>query len=116
MGCRRDSRINDSSKAGYLCPLLTPAIDLTASEKIAAKTDQCISVEGIKSSNGNRKTPAEWCEKFGVRVIDPDGWDRTNPKCMSYPITQDMFIDRFQRSTAGVVDREKYKVYQHLFQ
>lgn len=63
----------------------------------------------------NHKTPAEWCAIFGVEVIDPDGWDRKDPNCMSYPITQDQFIEKYQRSTVGVVDRAKFFPFRHLF-
>lgn len=66
-------------------------------------------------SRTNRKTPAQWCEKFGVEVIDPDGWDRTDPQCMAYPLRQDQFIERYQRSTCRVIDRAKYLPYRHLF-
>lgn len=63
-----------------------------------------------------RRVPLFWCRRFGVEVIDPDGWDRTNPSWMMVPITQDQFIDKFQRSTTRVVDRVRYNVYKHLFQ
>lgn len=76
-------------------------------------------VEFAKAKTGcsktNRKTPAQWCEKFGVQVLDPDGWDRTDPNCMSYPISQDMFIKCYQLSTCRIVDSDKFRKYQHLF-
>lgn len=66
-------------------------------------------------SRTNLKTPAEWCAKFGVEVLDPDGWNRKDPNCMKYPITQSEFIEKYQHSTARVVDYEKYLTYRHLF-
>jgi hypothetical protein len=68
-------------------------------------------------SRENRKTPAQWCEKFGVEVIDDDGWrSGSNSPSWSDPCTQDMFLSRFMVSTTRIVDKEKYLTYKHLFQ
>jgi hypothetical protein len=67
-------------------------------------------------SRENRKTPAQWCEKFGVEVIDDDGWrSGSNSPSWSDPCTQDMFLSRFMVSTTRIVDKEKYLTYMHLF-
>ena len=66
----------------------------------------------------NHKSPEQWCEKFGVMVLDPDGWDRASADWTSEwnrPLTQDQFIDKFQRSTKSITDRKKYLQYKHLF-
>jgi len=90
-----------------------PAIDVAAA-KVVEFANQTLKTKRV-SAKRDIRTPAQWCEKFGVQVIDPDGWDRTDPHCMDYPITQDQFIEKYQRSTAGVVDREKFLLYKHLF-
>jgi hypothetical protein len=61
-----------------------------------------------------RMHPQQWCHKFGVEVIDPDGWRSAG---MDYhtPITQDQFLGLFRGSTTGFVNREKFLVYRHLF-
>lgn len=61
-----------------------------------------------------RMHPQQWCHKFGVEVIDPDGW-RTAKMDYHTPITQDQFVSLFCRSTTGFVDRQKYTMYKHLF-
>lgn len=95
-GCACDSRITDYVKASTLCPLLSKPMQ-------------------VGCSKTNLKTPAQWCEKFGVTVLDPDGWDRSDPKCMDYPINQDEFIAKFHQSTGCISDRAKYLTYKHLF-
>lgn len=66
-------------------------------------------------ATSNRKTPAQWSEFFGIEVLDPDGWDRKDPNCMSYFMTRDMFIAAACRSTMRVSNRERHKTFQHLF-
>lgn len=63
----------------------------------------------------NRQPPAYWCDKFGVVILDPDGWDRTDPHCMEHPLSQAEFIAKYILSTCRVKDYAKYKVYNHLF-
>lgn len=41
-----------------------------------------------------------WCDKFNVRVLDPDGWDRTNfDESWNELITEEEFKKRLMRST-----------------
>ena len=67
------------------------------------------------NSDSNLKTPAAWCDKFGIEIIDNDGWNRRNPHCMEVPISQSEFISRYFVSTGRIVDRVKYAQYQYLF-
>lgn len=50
------------------------------------------------------KTPAEWLATdpyIGVRVLDPDGWDRSNlAQSWAEPITRLEFDNRLSVSTA----------------
>lgn len=103
MGCKRDSRITSHEKASMLCPLLEPAIEV--------KTD----VVTPKKKEFVNQTPAEWCDKFGIEILDPDGWDRRDPRCMEYAISCDDFINRYYDSTSRIVDMTKYQNYRHLF-
>ena len=66
-------------------------------------------------SDSNLKTPAAWCDKFGIEIIDNDGWNRRNPHCMEVPISLSEFISRYFVSTGRIVDRVKYAQYQYLF-
>lgn len=51
-------------------------------------------------SADERKTPAEWEEHFRVRVIDPDGWDRTNlEEDWAKPLTGREFEQKIMAST-----------------
>lgn len=45
------------------------------------------------------KTPEEWCELLGVRILDPDGW-RQDSKSLTDPITRQEFESRLVTSTA----------------
>lgn len=61
-----------------------------------------------------KMTPASWCYKTGVEVLDPDGWRQQAPY-WEEAITWDMFLSRFNESTVRIVDKEKYALHQHLF-
>jgi len=44
-----------------------------------------------------------WCEKIGVLVLDPDGWDRANfDQSWAELISEAEFRARLQRSTVMV--------------
>lgn len=108
--------------------LLALALDEAADETVKVNPKDIVSIPTTTTSEDaylpvfastNRKTPEQWSAKFGVQVMDADGWNRASEDWKSewnHPITQDMFISRFQRSTTRVVDREKYQMYIHLFQ
>jgi hypothetical protein len=95
MGCKLDSRITSYEKASILCSLLPPAIEVTPKRDI--------------------RTPKEWCDFFGVEIIDPDGWRGTSPS-WNTRITRDMFKSRYQASTVRTVDKEKFKVWKHYLE
>jgi hypothetical protein len=61
----------------------------------------------------NRLLPEQWCDIFGVQVIDPDGWRGTFPS-WDTPITRDMFVSRYRTSTVRIVDFEKYRAWKHI--
>jgi hypothetical protein len=45
-------------------------------------------------------TPDEWCKRFGVRIADPDGWDRRNfLESWNQKIDRHEFMQRMGRST-----------------
>ena len=100
MGCALDSRINNYEQASILCSLLEPAT-------VEVKAE-------VKREFLNR-TPAEWCAHFGVSILDPDGWDRSDPQCMAYCIPQDDFIKKWCVSTGSIANKAKFAKYQHLF-
>ena len=106
--------------------ILRQAIALRKAEREKAMTVDVAAAKVVEFANQELKTkkvsakrdvrtPAQWCEFFGVEVIDPDGWNRYDPNCMSYPISQSMFIECYQKSTCRIVDSDKFRKYQHLF-
>lgn len=50
-------------------------------------------------SNPVLRTPAEWCDEFGVSVIDPDGWRGDLSLPWETPITETDFWRRAMVST-----------------
>lgn len=68
-----------------------------------------------KRIENKRMTPKQWSELFGVEVIDPDGWRNGSNITWLTPITQDMFIARYNASTVRVIDRERHQQWRHLF-
>ena len=51
-----------------------------------------------------RMTSTTWCEKLGVVVLDPDGWDRANfEQSWAEMISEEEFRARLQRSTTMVL-------------
>lgn len=41
-----------------------------------------------------KRTPEEWCEQYGVDILDPDGWRGKNDPPWTEPITLADFYDR----------------------
>lgn len=51
------------------------------------------------------RTPDEWQKMLGVKVLDPDGWDRRNlEESWSEPISEDEFRIRASMSTTARVE------------
>lgn len=49
------------------------------------------------------RTSEEWSEHFGIKVLDPDGWDRKNlAKSWAEPITKETFLERVFESTVQI--------------
>lgn len=99
---------------------LREAIEMRKNERavdVAAAKIVEVANQKLKTTKhpAKRQTPAQWCKHFGVEVLDPDGWNRHDPNCMSYPISQSMFIECYQKSTCRIVDSDKFRKYQHLF-
>jgi len=47
-----------------------------------------------------KKLPEEWEKEFGVKILDPDGWDRTNfAEDWSIPLTELEFHNKAFMST-----------------
>ena len=100
--------------------LILEAIEMRKNEKainVEAVVGHSFANDRMKNEmrKSIRKTPAQWCDKFGVILMDPDGWDRSDSKCLDYPITQDQFIDKYQRSTGAIGNKETYAKWRHLF-
>jgi hypothetical protein len=53
--------------------------------------------------------PFAWCELFGVRIIDADGWRVPGAPDWYDPISRKEFIKRLRICTIEVVDNERYK-------
>lgn len=116
MGCKRDSRINSYEKAGVLCPLLPPAIDVIATlEKVPELRPKLEKLKVTRhSAKRDVRTPEQWCEFFGVEVVDPDGWRHGHQPSWDTPITRDMFKERYQMSTCRIVDANKWAQWRHF--
>lgn len=53
--------------------------------------------------------PERWCLRTGIRVMDPDGWDRKNyEESWRKPITRDEFLVRARSSTCMAWPRPLY--------
>lgn len=48
-------------------------------------------------------TPAEWCQRLGVRVIDPHGWRGIGGVSWNNPISKGEFVGRAAISTTSIV-------------
>jgi len=46
-----------------------------------------------------KKTIEKWGEHFSIRVLDPDGFDRNDPKLMEKKFTKDEFFKGVMSST-----------------
>jgi len=54
-----------------------------------------------------KRTPAEWEQVTGIRILDPDGWDRKNFEVdWAIPLTEKEFIAKAFTST--IIDRSGY--------
>lgn len=49
-------------------------------------------------------TPEEWEERYGLHVVDPDGWRGPDAPSWATPITLRDFWARYTQSTARMVD------------
>lgn len=47
-----------------------------------------------------KRTPTEWCERTGIVIMDPDGWDRKNFEVdYAISLTRDEFLGKAFLST-----------------
>jgi hypothetical protein len=54
--------------------------------------------------NTTIKNSSEWSKEFGVTVLDPDGWDRSNFKVSwAEEITKEEFERRLTKSTTLLI-------------
>ena len=83
--------------------ILRTALDMRKAERANTINIKTTTV----SAKRDLRTPAQWCETFGVEVVDPDGW-RNNEPSWNTPITRDMFKARYQASTVRTVDAKKF--------
>ena len=58
-------------------------------------------------------TPNEWCEIFGVEVIDADGW--RGERDWQTPIGLREFMWRYNESTVRIVDKELWGALKKFF-
>lgn len=61
-----------------------------------------------------RLTPSEWCEIFGVEMIDPDGW-RDAGISYDFPLTAREFFMFFNESTARIADLKLWQAWKKFF-
>ena len=43
-------------------------------------------------------TTAEWCQRFGTKILDPDGWRRDNTP-LEFLLDEEEFLTRWAEST-----------------
>lgn len=48
-----------------------------------------------------KKTPDEWCQELGCKIMDPDGWRTQTAPSFTQPITLEEFQKRFGQSTVS---------------
>lgn len=104
--------------------ILRQAIALRKAERKKAMTVDVAAAKVVEFANQKLKTkkvsakrdvrtPAQWCEFFGVEVIDPDGWRHGHQPSWDTPITRDMFKERYQMSTCRIVNANKWAQWKH---
>lgn len=62
------------------------------------------------NDKGPSMTPQDWCDHFGVTILDPDGWRYGSPYgCKSFfdPLNREDFLRRYALSTATIMPSEK---------
>lgn len=57
------------------------------------------------TENMEKRTPDQWCEEYGVDILDPDGWREEDSPAWDEPITLVDFHRRVSISTARVMGR-----------
>jgi len=58
------------------------------------------------------RTLLEWCDIFGIEMVDPDGFRDIDIKA-DY-ISLDRFLKDISESTIGIADKGRYKVVMDL--
>jgi len=101
--------VNSSMSAHFAEATLRKGIAMREAQRKAARVDTV-----PQPTKRDLRTPTQWCDFFGVFVIDPDGW-RDRELSFYEPITCDMFLDMFRRSTVKIVDQQKYYQWKHVF-
>lgn len=71
-------------------------------ERRPEKKDVATMMLRPEDDDGELRPSSAWCIITGIRVLDPDGWDRTNFKeSWSEPISREEFMRRANESTIG---------------
>jgi len=77
------------------------ALDARFADRIAALGDEPKVPE--------KRTPEEWCTRYGVDIADPDGWRHRDAPAWDEPITLADFLNRARQSTARNVPSVDWK-------
>lgn len=53
-------------------------------------------------------TPEAWCERYGLEIVDPDGWRGKDAPPWEQPLTLTEFWDRFTMCTVRQPSADTY--------
>lgn len=56
-----------------------------------------------------KKTLEQWAVQKGIEILDPDGFDRSDPDLYTEKMTEQKFNARVMLSTIVVTDWDKYQ-------
>ncbi|MFW5962407.1 MAG: hypothetical protein ACOCQR_02215 [bacterium] len=65
-------------------------------------------IKNPNNCNEKTKTIDEWAKKYGVNIMDPDGFDRTDTKLYERYYTQAEFEVGLMLSTVVISDKDKF--------
>lgn len=57
----------------------------------------------------------QWCDIFGIEMVDLDGPLRSHKDLNTSPVSLDTFVDGIAECTINPINRDKYSVLEKLF-